>query len=237
MKTILLASTLLFVAAGSAFAADAVVYEPVPEAAPAGFVWTGGYVGLQAGYAWGRGAGYYHLGALAEQAEIDNDGWLGGVQAGYNYQINNWVIGVEGDIAWSNAKSVNNIYRLDGTDVADIHVDMDWLASLTARVGYAADRTLFYAKGGIGFTHMSLGDTFINGSPVFASGSDTVTGWTLGAGVEHAVTDKWTVKAEYQYYHFDAEIAVNRIADGVLWRTYDDNIDVHALKIGLNYKF
>ncbi|WP_378943133.1 outer membrane protein [Mesorhizobium sp. ANAO-SY3R2] len=238
MKTALLATTFLFAAAGSALASDAVAYEAAPEAAAGGFVWTGGYIGLHAGYAWTQGTGDYlePTGSLVEQAEINSDGWLGGIQVGYNYQINNWVIGVEGDIAWSNANGLNNILAA-GSDVADIDVEMDWLASLTARAGIAFDRTLFYAKGGIGFSHIALGDTGGNGMSVDADGSDTVTGWTLGGGIEHAVTDNWTVKAEYQYYRFNGNIELHRFVDGGNNRTYDDAFDAHALKIGVNYKF
>ncbi|WP_246592012.1 hypothetical protein [Aminobacter anthyllidis] len=80
MKTILLASKFFFAVAGSVLAADAVVYEPVPEAAPADLVWTGGYVGLQAGYAWG-GAPYSN--GDDESTDYDPNGAFGGIYAGY----------------------------------------------------------------------------------------------------------------------------------------------------------
>jgi outer membrane immunogenic protein len=238
MKTILLASTFLFAVAGNALAADAVVYEPTPEVVPAGFVWTGGYVGLHAGYAWSRGMGDYldTAGDAVEKADVASHGWLGGVQAGYNYQVGNWVIGVEGDIAWSNANGFNDI-TAGRYDVADIEVNMDWLASLAARAGISMDRTLFYAKGGVGFAQVELGDSEGNGHPIAGAGSDTLTGWTVGGGVEHAVTDNWTVKAEYQFYRFASDMAIIKFSDGLRMRTFDDNIDVHALKVGLNYKF
>lgn len=236
MKKLLLASVALAaLSAAPAFAADAIVEEPV---LPVGFNWTGAYIGVHGGYSWGNGGTEYLLpaGALVERIDTDANGWLGGVQVGYNYQVNNWVFGVEGDIAVSGADAGNNIFSLAGADVADVDVDSDWQASLTVRAGYALDRTLFYAKGGVGFADLELTDKVNVTGVVNAKGSDTAVGWTVGGGVEHAFNDHWTIKGEYQFYRLNADVALNTAA-GVPFRIYDENFDIHAVKIGLNYKF
>ena len=103
MKAQLLATCVLLASAGSAFAADPGV--PLEEP-PVGFSWTGAYVGGQVGYMWSRGDGDYidifegDFGSVFnESTSVDSDGWLVGGQVGYNYQINNWVLGVEGEFA------------------------------------------------------------------------------------------------------------------------------------------
>jgi outer membrane immunogenic protein len=241
MKAQLLATCVLLASAGSAFAADPGV--PLEEP-PVGFSWTGAYVGGQVGYMWSRGDGDYidifegDFGSVFnESTSVDSDGWLVGGQVGYNYQINNWVLGVEGEFAWSDSDGQNLIIDdTNGAQVATENVDLNWLGSLTARAGFAAERTLFYAKAGVGFTDIELKDIGLSGA-VGATGSDTLTGWTLGAGAEHAFTDRWSVRGEYQFYSFDADATLDRVEDGAPFRTYDGDLDIHAIKFGVNYRF
>jgi outer membrane immunogenic protein len=231
MKVQLLTTAMLLGLTGYSPAADPGV--PLDEP-PVTFSWTGGYIGGQVGYAWSRGSGDYinispFLPLLPESTSVDGEGWLAGGQIGYNYQINNWVFGLEGELAWSDADGKNPVDNILG-QVADLAVNVDWLGSLTARAGFAVERTLFYGKAGVGFTEIDLEDSDS------ATGSDTLTGWTLGAGVEHAFTDHWTMRGEYQFYSFDADIALH-LPNGTPFRNYDDVLDIHAIKIGVNYKF
>ncbi len=99
------------------------------------------------------------------------DGWLGGAFAGYNFQVNpNWVVGLEGDIVGSGKKSNS------------------WDATVRGRLGYAYDRYLFYGTGGLAFGNIKNGGA-----------SATKTGWTVGAGIEAAVTSNVTARFEYRY--------------------------------------
>ncbi len=100
-----------------------------------------------------------------------SSGWLGGAYAGYNFQVNpNWVVGLEGDIVATN-KSSNG-----------------WDSTLRGRVGYAYDRYLFYGTGGLAFGDIKNGGA-----------SATKTGWTLGAGIEAALTSNMTARLEYRH--------------------------------------
>lgn len=198
MKTFLLANACLLALSGIASAADAVVLEPTPEIAPAGFVWTGGYVGLQAGYGWGDGDLSAELNPDAS-APGDLDGWLGGVYAGYNHHLaNNVVIGIDADIAWSGMDGFG-----EGINIAPVSPDsgvdykLDWTGAVRAKLGYAADRFMPYIAGGVAFAGAKATPVVL-GVPVLEF-SDTLVGWTVGAGVEYAFTDKLIGRAEYRY--------------------------------------
>ena len=151
-------------ASTSAYAADAAIEEP-PAPAPVYqevpiFSWTGGYVGLQGGGLW-------------SDSDVDNfdtdlfdgdregfgdsfNGGLFGVYAGYNWQSGPWVFGAEGDF--------NGVWNDETFNVfgQDVDVGSDWLASLRGRVGYAFDRTLIFATGGVAFTQFSAEADFGN---------------------------------------------------------------------------
>jgi outer membrane immunogenic protein len=74
-----------------------------------------------------------------------------------------------------------------------------------------------------------------NSPNIVFGGSKTLMGWTVGGGVEHAITDHWTVKGEYQYYRFDAEIPLS-FPNGTLARIFIDKLDVHAVTFAVAYK-
>lgn len=235
MKSTALAIVLVSLAAGTASAADVVASEPVPTSVGAPFVWTGGYIGLQLGYSKGSGEGAYLSpgGVRAETASPDARGALLGGQVGYNHQWGSMVIGVEGELAYSWADGTSDVvaFPVPGAAIATNDNEFTYLGSIAGRLGYAMDRTLFYAKGGVGFTKLSMSDSEV---ALNASGSESLTGWTVGAGIEQALNDKWSIRGEYQFYRFDANLALNEPA---LFRTYDDNFDIHAFKLGVNYRF
>ncbi|MCX8570430.1 outer membrane protein [Aminobacter sp. MET-1] len=237
MKSTALAIVLVSLAAGTASAADVVASEPVPTSVGAPFVWTGGYIGLQLGYSKGSGEGAYLSpgGVRAETASPDARGALLGGQVGYNHQWGSMVVGVEGELAYSWANGTSDIvsFPVAGGPIATNDNEFTYLGSITGRLGYAMDRTLFYVKGGVGFTKLSMSDISL-ANTVNASGSETLTGWTVGAGIEQALNEKWSIRGEYQFYRFDANLALNEPA---LFRTYDDNFDIHAFKLGINYRF
>jgi outer membrane immunogenic protein len=216
---------------GAAVAAD-------PATKPPAYNWSGAYAGLYTGYAWGDGGGAYLAGGgRVETANLDADGFLIGGQAGYNWQFGSVVAGIEGDLAFSNGDGDGNIYTFPSGfgPVATTHAETNFLGSITGRLGYAVDRTLFYVKGGVGFTQLEITDVS-NAGIHNASGKESVAGWTLGAGVEYALNNNWTIKSEYQFYRFSPNVALRDPAGGV-FRNYNDDFDISALKIGFNYKF
>jgi outer membrane immunogenic protein len=201
MKKFLLAGTALLALSGAATAAD-LTYEPAPApvepiVTEAAFDWTGFYVGVHGGALFGDFTG--------DLDGLSGTGGLVGAQAGYNYQIDHWVIGVETDIAYSSL-----------SDVADL----DWLGKTTVRGGYAWDKFLVYAKGGVAY-----------GDIKFADESQWNVGWTAGAGVEYAFTNNLTAKLEYNY----VDLGEDDIGD--LTPAVSGGATGSSVTAGLNFKF
>jgi outer membrane immunogenic protein len=203
----------------SAFAADLPM-----EAAPAvvavpSFSWTGGYIGAQAGYAWGdanfRAAG----GSLSAKPK----GWMVGGYAGYNVQLDNsLVLGVETDFNWA------DIDRKRGAFGATAKTDIDWTGATRARVGFAVDRVLFYAAGGVAYARREVK---VSGFGLTAKDRKTAVGWTIGGGVESAVTENVVVRAEYRYTDLGKDTF--RLAGVPVRSKYDE----HRVMAGVAYKF
>lgn len=226
MRKFLLAALFTTVGAYGAMADDVFEEAPIVDI-PAGFSWTGAYVGVQAGYGWsGVDQPWGDVGGPIEfgQDDADGNGFLGGVHVGYNWQSNSFVFGVEGDI------EASNIDGDDGGSGGDVNgFEFDWMGSLRTRVGYSIDRTLIYATGGYAF----MRGTAYNDDAPREEDSATFHGWTLGAGVEHAFTDNITARLEYRYADFGSKRISLPISD------YDEQIDpnLHSVRIGISYKF
>ncbi len=128
-------------------------------------------------------------------ASASVNGFLGGGQIGYNVQNGIVVFGVEADASWTN---------LTGTTPCLIALscqrDIDFLGTITGRVGVTADRALIYVKGGAAWAHIEH-EVSAFGFPV-TSADKTVWGWTVGTGVEYAITGNWSAKIEYNFMDF-----------------------------------
>ena len=129
------------------------------------------------------------------------DGFIGGGQVGCNYQINQWVLGVEGTFAGATIKG-------DAADLAVLNDDVfttkiNSLATVTARIGYAWNNVLLYAKGGYAGANVqfSVSDTCCVGGSPMGAGSAThwQSGWTIGTGLEYGLTPNWIIGVEYNY--------------------------------------
>ena len=185
MKKYLLASVaaLGIVAAGAASAADlpsrkgpiaAPIYVPV-------FTWTGFYVGANAGYGWGN-TSTNNLGQVG-----DLDGFIGGGQVGYNYQIGQFVLGAEADFQGADLSSGGNIF---GTSVKT-----EYFGTVRARLGWAIDRWMPYVTGGWAYGNVKTSIPSIG----FSSDRTHTGGWAVGAGVEYAFTNNLIGGVEYLY--------------------------------------
>jgi outer membrane immunogenic protein len=196
----------------SAMAADIITnYEPAPMAPMAtAYNWSGVYLGVQGGYVW---TDLDFPGGFG--SEDFNGATLGG-QIGANWQHNNFVFGVEADVAytWN-----DNNYTFGGDSV---EIGTDWQGSARARLGYAFDRTLVYGTGGLAMTR-----GFVK-APGFKA-EETLTGWTVGGGVEHAFTDNWIARAEYRYSDYGS--------DDFGLGAGDFDLSEHTVRAGLSYKF
>jgi opacity protein-like surface antigen len=201
-----------------------------PKAAPAeGYDWTGPYAGVFAGGTWGS----THWATQGGNADPDYAGVLGGGQAGYNYQTGRFVWGIEGDGGWSNARGAAGCLQ---PLIYSCLSDVSALGSLAGRFGYTWGRTLFYAKGGWAFGEVTAGTSLNFGASPHgikpAQSTNWENGWTVGAGMEFALTDRWSVKAEYMHYGFPGSTFT--VAQGM---TASVATAGDTARIGLNYHF
>ena len=180
---------------------------PIYKAPPvqAAYNWTGLYIGAYLGADWG-----FTSWTFVDDGDTTNPrfaGVLGGGEIGYNYQVGKWVFGVEGDAAWTNAHGAR---PCPTGFFYSCEINMNWLSTATARVGYAYwDRLLTYVKGGaaiaqdraeIGCNTNSQPTTVpLVGCPS-QSDSKTKAGWTVGWGTEFGLTRNVSVKSEIMYF-------------------------------------
>lgn len=207
-----LLSTAAIAFAAPAFAAD-LTYEAPPAAdsytPPAGFTWTGPYLGVVIGY----GTGDFD--ADAAPGDLDVDGFQAGVYGGYNFDLGNQVVlGVEGDILWSGVEG----------DASDGEADESFNSTLRGRVGYTMDRYMVYGTGGLAVANAEVDDTI-------ESDSNTHVGWVVGAGVEAALTDNVIAKVEYQYQNYGAE------SYDLSGGETDVDYATHSIRAGVGLKF
>jgi outer membrane immunogenic protein len=203
-----LVTTATLAASGAAYAADAVEQIPTApvamEAMPT-FTWSGPYIGAHTGYGWGNGD-------LQGFGSENFDGWRLGAFAGYNWQFSSgFVAGVEGDVNydWSDAGYGGGI-----------SVDNGFNGSVRGRLGYAFDRTLIYAAGGWTATRVDLKAPGPNDS-------DTLNGWTIGAGIDHAFTDNIFGRLEYRYNDYGS----GRLSGA------DFDFNQNVIQVGIGVKF
>jgi outer membrane immunogenic protein len=230
MTRLLISAAALALTAATALAADIPLIEPVvaPELAPVpvGYDWTGLYLGGFGGYAF-DGEADFDFDLFDTSSTTDLEGFFGGGTLGANWQWNWLVLGVEGDIGWSD---------IDGSDPCpnlafDCEVDIEWLASARGRVGLAWNNFLLFGTGGAAFAGVEA-DT-----PPFTPGDDfdeTYFGWTAGGGVEIGVWQNWSIKGEYAYYDLGDETSEAGELD---FGETDLEIDLHTVKFGVNYRF
>lgn len=231
---------LVAVATTSAMAADLIVEQPQAEVAAAAYDWNGAYVGVFGGWASGESTQDIIVNTLPfgiGDATFGIDGWLLGAAAGANFQMDQFVLGVEGDIAWSNVTGQNLV-------VDDLwQTDVNWLGTLRGRAGFAADSFLFYGTAGlaVGSVHVQNGDTdngttFIPGIG-YAETDVTAVGYVVGAGVEVAVADNISLKAEYTYTDLGTTDFEAPVTTGGADQEGTVDVNLHSIKVGLNFGF
>jgi len=242
MKKILLASVAAIGMSGTALAADLPAQMPVraPAVVAPLFSWTGFYIGGHVGGGWAdkdwtQTFSSFGLALDRNVTRATADGFLGGAQAGFNWQVNQWLFGVEGDWSWTDAKGCS------GHVVFPAYAgcaDVNWYATLAGRAGVAWDRALFYAKGGVAFVDDDYFITF-NGVQTTNTTNTIRAGWMVGAGLEYAFAPNWSAKVEYDFLDFhDGGNPFTYTANPVgLVENWDIDQQVHVVKAGINFRF
>jgi outer membrane immunogenic protein len=262
-----LAAAVSFAGIGAASAADmAVKARPMPVPV---YSWTGCYIGLSAG---AKGvqtrdtAVFPAFAAVPASSlnigDLEDITWIGGGQVGCNYQTGNWVFGIEGD---AHAQKWGVSSTLVGPAVLPpffafgdrFELHSDWQASARGRVGYAQDRALFYVTGGAAFTEVRSYTSWaatavplvLARAALVATDDRTLTGWTIGAGVEWAATNNITLGLEGRYsdygtQRFNSGVVTTLVGGGVaapttvVSQTYRDvRIETGEVMAKVNYKF
>lgn len=215
--------------------------EVLPVAAT--YNWSGAYIGAQVGYAWGDA----RVGQTFAPGSFDNYGWgynpsggFGGLYAGFNHQFDGGlVLGIEGDYSFASVKDTT-LYRALGVDDPGFGgvLKLDSVGSVRLRAGYALDRWLPFVTGGLAVGSYKHTTVNLPGNVPYADVKDTITGYTLGAGVEYAVTDNWVVRGEYRFADFGHRISVRHsIFDGAPINKDAIELTTHDIRVGIAYKF
>jgi outer membrane immunogenic protein len=243
MRTLFFAASalLLLPAADPARAADVPAKAPVYRSQPpVAYSWTGFYLGGHVGAGWAtndwNASGFIGVPQSLRLGAGSATGFLGGVQAGLNYQVDAMVFGLESDVSWAqiSGESCNTIQ-------GGIHCTSkaERLGTITGRFGIVADRALVYLKGGATWLHDEHVLSII-GSPD-ASVSGDKWGWTGGAGIEYALTQNWSAKLEYDFMDFGNQQLVFVTTPVGTTETQTTTAEIkqriQTVKFGLNYKF
>lgn len=239
MKLFLMSAIAASFAVSSAVAADLPYRNTVPVApfvAVPGFTFTGFYIGVNGGYIL-HGANKNASGATRAGRLHDVDvknAFVGGGQIGYNFQVGPAVLGLEADINGTGLTT-----RKAGSNYT-ARTALPWFGTVRTRLGVvASERLMVYGTGGLAFG--SVNSSIIQGAVAYKpAGSTTRMGWTLGGGVEYALTDNVTVKGEYAYVDLSAKKsrftqsgrpgAVDALVASVQTK-------FNIVRVGLNYKF
>jgi len=199
-------------------------YKAPVMAAPIIYSWTGCYIGVNAGGKWGKVTGADSIPAATgaggtspasafgfDSGSSNNGSFIGGGQVGCNYQTGQFVFGIEADADWQRLNqtvTVGALAPLLFVPGDTFSFSSRWQASVRGRLGYAWDRTLLYVTGGVAFTDMTVATNFIPFG-IFpgtaATDRQTLTGATVGAGVEYAITNNLSLGVEGRYTWYGSQ--------------------------------
>lgn len=232
-----------------------------PPATPS---WTGFYIGGHSGYSWGNVSGDTAHGVIPPVPpfslvpgtsvfsigrDVDPNGALGGIQAGYNFQAGQAVFGIEADFSWTGQRDTFNFnghtiaFGEDFSYQETFAAKLKYLGTVRGRLGYAYGDFLPYITGGVAWGRLSIDMNWREAQsiginiPPFATatfaGSEahTLVGWTLGAGFEYAFAKQWSTKAEYLYVDLGDKTYFAGIQGGGSFGLQD-----HIVRIGINFR-
>jgi len=211
---------------------------PAAVYAPPLFTWSGFYVGGSVGYTaahntvthYSTGDGcWWDCGQFKDSGQ----GVIGGINAGYNYQMGSVVVGLEADMSALSSTGTLNTY----CDNTGPYCDYTQRTRVSA-LGTVRGRALLYVTGGLAYGHVS---NYVkdNNDPGYWNGSKWRAGYALGAGLEYAVTNNWTIKAEGLYYDLGHKtITFVQTTDGPS-SLYPARFKTSGVivRLGVNYKF
>ena len=209
--------------------------------------WTGFYIGLEGGYGGGNLKWTVQDQKTFPETTIiehQQEGFFGGGELGYNFQIGRFVVGAEGDFSYSDVTAHTSMNQFT-PDKTTNDTGSDWIGTIALRLGLAWRHALFFAKGGVSFAHLeylSNRDDFSDPEEtphIDRFSTDTINGAPMvGGGVEYALNCHWSVKAEYKHIFFGNYHIHGTTFDLVPEQDFFKiRLQNNAVELGLNYKF
>lgn len=243
----LVAAAIGLLSVGTASAADLPTKAPMMVSQVNSFSWTGFYLGANVGYGWGKfdgtgtiaGNAFVPAGTYSESTNAD--GIIGGGQIGYNWQINQFVLGVEADFQGAGESKTETAACGAGCSISN-EARLDSFATVRGRLGFTPwDRGLLYVTGGWAWMHGKDTETFTAGgvSGTLLDLSASKSGWTVGGGLEQMIWDRWSAKLEYLYMQadgFSGSAAIPAALGGGTF-TASGRLTNNVVRVGLNYHF
>jgi outer membrane immunogenic protein len=262
--TALAASVSVFAGAGLASAADlgAVPYNKTPAYIVPVYDWSGAYVGVNVGYGWGRSADTSTLAVpplFTDTATLRTNGVSGGAQIGYNFQMQSWLVGLEGDIqATGQSNSHSYTCGAGGCTVTPLAGGgfnpgpavsvtetqrLDFFGTVRGRVGLVVVPTvLLYATGGLAYGQVDTDSTL----PGSTRSQNYRVGWTAGGGIEGAIGGGWTARLEYLYldlgtvsgtFTSSPATLLDPASGAALTGKFSSRVTDNIVRVGVNYRF
>jgi outer membrane immunogenic protein len=249
MRRVVLGAIIAGSFAGSGFAADLPpMSRAAPAVLPAAFSWTGTYVGVNLGGAWGTfdfdpstTNNLTGVGSAIPRTSIDKSAVIGGFQTGYNWQIGNVVLGVEQDLQFTNLKTSFAYGAAPGGALVagdGFAAKVDFLSATRFKLGYAWDRFMIYGTGGLETGVLDVTGNYAGrflGSPAtsFTDKHKFHAGWTVGAGLEYAMTNNLFLGVDYRYFDLGAETYnLGAVTPGLgVTSTVASNVNLRASEI------
>jgi outer membrane immunogenic protein len=246
MVSVAIGAAVVGIKAASATDLPAPVYTKAPVKVDPAYDWSGFYLGVHAGYIWGRSR-VFDNGVLTESG-APTDGFVGGLLAGYNRQLGPFVLGLEGDFGWSNAKGSGIITPPpppppppapppappppEPLPRGPNTYHLMWDSHFVGKVGFTSDRWLLFATGGIAIAGFNFQEGVPPGRPPSNRIPATYVGFSVGGGVEYAFTQNLLGRLQYIYDDFGGKSFTPAYGG-----TYRVNLTSQTLRGGLSWKF
>ena len=208
---------------------------PVAPIVPA-FTWTGFYLGADLGGSFGFAKdSVWYNGVNYGAKSFNSSGVVGGIHAGYNYQMGAVVLGAEADLWYNGTSSRTAWVGTAGGATGTLKNELGWQGSIRARAGYAIDRALLFVTAGVA---IAAPETILSGTTglggLTVQSSATRAGFTVGGGAEYAFTNNWIGKIEYRYAHYGTKTIAGA---GAAVGAVKNSAQVNTVTAGVSYKF
>src|SRR6185437_11103445 len=224
-------------------AAAAIAMAAISSSALADDWWSGPEIGIQGGYIWGNSSGVgtgtggiLGAGTVSRPYSFSPSGGVGGAHAGYNWQFDHVVLGLEGDAEGGDVSGgVTSVGVFAGLPrISSIQDKMDFDASVRGKLGWAFDRVLLYGTGGVAFGDVQTNYQFPPGTTIAQTNGVRV-GWTAGGGIDYAITPNWSAGLEYRYTDLGRK-GVTATVSGVT-ATDSNEFNYNAVRLAITYRF